>query len=288
MPEFNSNTSAASTASSNNHDGRLDGQVALITGAARGIGLAIAKRFVDEGAFVYLSDINDNEGRAATDKLGPNTAYIHLDVSNEEDWLICFKTIKKQHDHFDILVNNAGITGFMETEGPHDPENLEITSWQKVMDVNLTGTALGCKHAIRAMKKHNGGSIINISSRSGIVGIPGASAYAASKAGIRNHSKTVALYCAEQGYGIRCNSIHPAAILTPMWDPMLGEGEAREKALQAVGRDIPLGHIGDPDDVAGAALYLASDDAKYVTGIELTVDGGILAGSSARPSQSED
>lgn len=116
-----------------------------------------------------------------------------------------------------------------------------------------------------------------------MVGIPGAVAYAASKAAVRNHSKSVALYCAEKQYNIRCNSIHPAAVMTPMWDAMLGEGEQRQKLINAIERGIPMGHFGDPIDVAYGALYLASDESKYVTGIELTIDGGILAGSDAKP-----
>lgn len=141
---------------------------------------------------------------------------------------------------------------------------------------------LGCKYSIKLMKE-NGGSIINISSRSGFVGIPGAVAYASSKASVRNHTKSVALYCAEHGYKIRCNSIHPAAIMTPMWDEMLGEGEQRNQIIEEIESGIPMGHFGEPLDVAYGILYLASDESKYVTGIELTIDGGILAGSEAKP-----
>jgi 3(or 17)beta-hydroxysteroid dehydrogenase len=122
-----------------------------------------------------------------------------------------------------------------------------------------------------------------VNSRSGVVGIPGAVAYAANKAAVRNHTKSVALYCAEKGYDIRCNSIHPAAIMTPMWDAMLGEGEQRAKSIKKIESGIPLGHFGEPNDVAYGALYLACDESKYVTGTELTIDGGILAGSEARP-----
>lgn len=135
--------------------------------------------------------------------------------------------------------------------------------------------------------KQKKGSIVNISSRSGMVGIPGAAAYAASKAAVRNHTKSVALYCCEKGYDIRCNSIHPAAILTPMWEPMLGSGTEREGRLAQIAKDIPMRKLGTPEDVAYAALFLASDEAKYITGIELTVDGGILAGSSASPKKEE-
>ena len=135
------------------------------------------------------------------------------------------------------------------------------------------------------MKTSNRASIVNISSRSGLVGIPAAVAYASSKAAVRNHTKSVALYCAEKGYPIRCHSIHPGAILTPLWDAMLGEGEPREAAIKGIAADIPLKVMGTPEDVAYAALYLASDESKYVTGIELNVDGGILAGSVAAPSK---
>jgi NAD(P)-dependent dehydrogenase (short-subunit alcohol dehydrogenase family) len=134
------------------------------------------------------------------------------------------------------------------------------------------------------MKKHQNGSIVNISSRAGIVGIPRMVAYAASKAAVRNHTKSVALYCAEMRYNIRCNSIHPGAILTPMWDPMFGEGEQREQMIREISSQVPLGRMGTPLDVANAALYFASDESAYVTGSELHIDGGILAGSEASPS----
>lgn len=264
---------------------RLKDKIVLVTGAARGIGKVIAELFCSEGAIVILSDINDEQGRSVSSTLKGKTEYFHLDVSNRDDWEDVSRIIEEKYGYLDILVNNAGITGFLETTGPHDPENLDIESWHKVHQVNLDGVALGCKAAIALMKSSNGASIVNISSRSGIVGIPGASAYASSKSAVRNHSKTVALYCAGKNYPIRCNSIHPGAILTPMWDAMLGEGEARELAIKAVAQDIPLNRMGEAKDVAYAALYLASDESKYVTGIELNVDGGILAGSAASPSQ---
>ncbi len=195
------------------------------------------------------------------------------------------QTVYGDWERVDVLVNNAGITGFLEVPGPFDPEHADLGSWEEVHRVNLTGVMLGCKYGI-ALMKEGGGSIVNISSRSGIVGIPGAAAYASSKAAVRNHTKTVALYCAEQGYGIRCNSLHPAAIMTPMWDAMLGEGEQRARIIREVEAGIPLGKFGEPEDVAYAALYLAADESKYVTGTELHIDGGILAGSEAKPDQS--
>jgi 3(or 17)beta-hydroxysteroid dehydrogenase len=147
---------------------------------------------------------------------------------------------------------------------------------------NLDGVFLGCKHAIRTMRRaapRGGGAIVNISSRSGLVGVPAAAAYASSKAAVRNHTKSVALYCAQQRLPIRCNSIHPAAVLTPMWEPMLGTGAAREAALAALAADVPLRRFGTPAEVAALAVMLASEEAAYVTGSEFHVDGGILAGT---------
>jgi NAD(P)-dependent dehydrogenase (short-subunit alcohol dehydrogenase family) len=167
--------------------------------------------------------------------------------------------------------------------GPQDPEHTSLASWHYIHAINLEGVFLGCKYAIRLMKAGRGGSIINMSSRSGMVGVPNAVAYASSKAAIRNHTKSVALYCAEKNYSIRCNSIHPAAILTPLWDPILGEEQHKETAIAKMTQYIPLKRMGEPIDVAYAALYLASDEASFVTGTELVVDGGILAGSAATP-----
>lgn len=262
---------------------RLENKIVLITGAARGIGESIARVFHREGAKVILSDILNEQGKALAKELGDRAYFIHLDVKNEGEWKLIYEKILLEYGGLDVLVNNAGITGFLETKGPFDAENPDMESFEEVMRVNLNGTVLGCKYAIPLMKRKGKGSIINISSRSGLVGIPGAAAYAASKAAVRNHTKSVALLCAEKGYHIRCNSIHPAAIMTPMWDAMLGEGEMRQKIIQDVEAGIPLGHFGEPADVAYAALYLASDESKYVTGIELNVDGGILAGSEAKP-----
>ncbi len=263
---------------------RLKGKVALVTGAARGIGQAIAELFVSEGADVVITDINDDLGNELAQKIGNNARYLHLNVACEDNWKEVTDNISEKYGYIDIVVNNAGITGFFETEGPHDPENLNLESWHKVHQTNLDGVALGCKYAIKLMKQYKAGSIVNISSRSGLVGIPAATAYASSKAAVRNHTKSVALYCAEKNYAIRCNSIHPGAILTPMWDAIIGEGEQREQAIKAIAADVPLKTMGEPKDVAYAALYLASDEAKYVTGIELNIDGGILAGSTAAPS----
>lgn len=260
---------------------RLLDKVALVTGAASGIGAGIARAFVAEGAFVVLSDLQDAPGTELAMSLGRSALYCHLDVRQESDWTTVIDFILRDHSRLDILVNNAGITGFEGAFVPHDPENASLEAWQAVLATNLDGTFLGCKHAIRAMRPQGAGSIINISSRSGLVGIPGAAAYAASKAAVRNHTKTVALYCAEQGWKIRCNSIHPAAILTPMWEPVLGTGPDREERMQAVVKDSPLQRFGRTDEVAALAVLLASDEVTYMTGTELTLDGGMLAGSVA-------
>jgi NAD(P)-dependent dehydrogenase (short-subunit alcohol dehydrogenase family) len=264
---------------------RLEDKVTLVTGAARGIGEAIARAFAKEGAHVVLSDIRDKEGRAAAQSMGPNASYSHLDVRVELDWKRVMVQILLDHGRLDVLVNNAGVTGFEDGMRLHDPEHVSLEDWHAVHRTNLDGVFLGCRQAIRAMRDQGTGSIINISSRSGLVGIPAAAAYASSKAAVRNHSKTVALYCAEQGLAIRCNSIHPAAILTPMWEPMLGRGPEREANMRACVRDTPMQRFGTPEEVAALAVMLASDEAAYMTGTELNIDGGILAGSAATLAQ---
>jgi NAD(P)-dependent dehydrogenase (short-subunit alcohol dehydrogenase family) len=265
--------------------GRLEGKMALITGAARGIGRATAGLLAKEGAFVVVTDMRDDEGRAAAEAIGEQAAYCRLDVRSEDEWEEAIAFVEERFGRLDVLVNNAGVTGFEEDLGPQDPEHAALEGWRAVHATNLDGVFLGCKHGIRAMRRSgNGGSIVNVSSRSGLVGIPRAAAYASSKAAVRNHTKSVALYCAEQGLSIRCNSVHPAAILTPMWEAMLGEeGEEREARMLALTRDTPLRRFGTPEEVAHAVLYLASEESAYTTGSELNLDGGILAGSAASP-----
>lgn len=267
---------------------RLHNKIALVSGAARGIGEAIARAFCAEGAFVYITDIDHDRGRQVARSLGSAATFARLDVRSEHDWQETTEAVTRLHGRLDIVVNNAGITGFESDAGPHDPENATLEAWRSVHETNLDGVFLGCKYAIRAMRKTGAGSIINISSRSGLVGIPGAAAYASSKAAVRNHTKTVALHCAHQGMPIRCNSIHPAAVLTPMWEPMLGTGRAREAAMALIVRDTPLRRFGMPEEVAAVAVLLAADEATYITGAEITIDGGILAGSAAAPSRSAD
>lgn len=258
---------------------RLEQKTCLVTGAAQGIGAAIAEAFIAEGATVILSDKNVEAVKATAQRLG-GTA-IKLDVIEEEDW----ETVARAYPQIDVVVNNAGISGFEDSSAPQDPEHASLEDWRRVHRVNLDGTFLGCKYAITAMRGSKSGSIINISSRSAMVGIPGAAAYASSKAAIRNHSKSVALYCAQNGLNIRCNSIHPAAILTPMWEPMLGNGPDRQARMEALVGDTPAQRFGQASEVAAVAVMLASDEASYMTGSEITIDGGLLAGSAASPTR---
>ena len=263
---------------------RLTGKVALITGAARGIGAAIARAFIAEDAqCVCVTDIECAGGEALATALGDRACFHHLDVREEADWQRVIAALGA----IDVVVNNAGITGFEAGSGAHDPEHASLEDWRDVHRTNCDGVFLGCKYAIRAMRAARGGAIINIASRSGVVGIPGAAAYASSKAAIRNHTRSVALYCAEQGLAISCNVISPAAILTPMWEPLLAglEGEALEDRMAGFVADTPLRRFGRVEEVAALAVLLASDEVRYMTGAELTIDGGLLAGSAAAPRQ---
>ena len=256
---------------------KLNDMLCVVTGGARGIGKAVCEAFLTQGARVVLTDIDEAEGRKVADALG--CTFHRLDVASEAEW----DTLAQAFRAIDVLVNNAGITGFEDGPAAHDPENASLAEWHRVHAVNTDGCFLGCRYALRAMRAKGIGSIINMSSRSGLVGIPGAAAYAASKAAIRNHTKSVALYAAQQGLAIRCNSIHPAAILTDIWEPMLGDGPDRDATMAALVADTPLKRFGTVEEVAALCVYLASPESGYMTGAELTLDGGLLAGSAASP-----
>lgn len=242
---------------------RLAGKVALITGAASGIGLATASRFVAEGARVVAADIAPS-GKEASYTLHPTI----LDVADEASWQAAIRYCEEQFGRLDILVNNAGIG----TPGPI--LDLELANWRRVMAVNLDGVFLGIKHAVPAMKRAGGGSIVNVSSMLGHVATVNASAYCASKGGVTLLTKAAALEMGADGGLIRVNSVHPGYIETPLLKVGLDANPARRQVITG---ETPIGHLGRDEDVAAAILYLASDDAAFTTGSALVVDGGYTA-----------
>lgn len=250
--------------------GRLAGKSAIITGAASpaGLGFATARLFAREGAAVLLTDIaQDVHKRASAFPTGARIETRQQDIASEEEWIATFDAARAAFGTVDILVNNAGITR-------RDPiDEMSFETYKSVVNTNLAGTWLGCKHAVREMKRDGrGGAIVNIASISGVVGMRYSSPYGSSKGGIRSLTKVVALETA--GQRIRCNAVCPGIVASDIVGPV----EARNPEAYKVLLDaIPMGHLGEPDDVAHAVLYLASDDAKYVTGAELTVDGGYTA-----------
>lgn len=251
--------------------GRVRGKVALVTGAASGLGAASATKLVAEGARVMLTDVQDDRGRELASTLGENACYARLDVTREDDWQRVIAGVIETFGALDVLVNNAGI-GMLA-----DVESTSIEAWRHVHAVNLDGTFLGCKNGIPAMRASGGGSIINVSSISGIVAGHNLAAYNSSKAAVRHLTKSVALHCARTRSNIRCNSIHPTFVATPILDGMLSASADPVAARKKLAAQIPLGAIGEPDDVAFAVLYLASDESKLMTGAELVLDGGLSA-----------
>ena len=246
---------------------RLAGKVALITGAARGQGAAEARLFLREGASVVFSDIREEEGRALEAELNetPGSArFLRQDVSKAEDWDRAVRTAVEEFGKIDILVNNAAILTLETTE-----ETTE-EAWNHVMAVNSTSVMLGTKAVVPEMRKAGGGSIINISSLSAMTAMPWAAAYHASKGAVRIYTKVAAMEFAKDK--IRVNSVHPGAIDTPMRTENYSDD-----VLDTLDARVPLGTIGEPDDIAYGVLYLGSDESRYVTGIELVIDGGLLA-----------
>ena len=254
--------------------GRVEGKIALVTGAAQGLGAATAVMLANEGAKVALSDINLDGARDVADGINrdhsDSAIAIEQDVADEKGWQRVLQQLRSDLGGLNILVNNAGIGSI----GGVEDESYE--NWRHVHAVDLDSVFLGCKYALPIIAESGGGSIINISSISGIIAGHNLAAYNSAKAAVRHLSKSVALHCARAGNNIRCNSVHPAFIDTPILDGMTQGGD-RESALQKLGRQIPIGRVGQPDDVAYAVLYLASDESKFVTGSEIRVDGGISA-----------
>jgi len=251
--------------------GRVAGKVALVTGGASGIGRATAIMLSGEGAQVIVSDASDRDRERVISEVGASAIFMQHDVTDDNQWSQVMAVIRDRFGRLDILVNSAGITGI---PGPQNPENATLELWRQVMQVNMEGAFLGCQYAIGIMKDTVGGAIVNVSSLAGITPTPGAIAYGASKASLSHYSKSVALYCAQSGYHIRCNCILPGAIRTPIWDGFLGEGDDRQLREEQIRANIPMGVWGEPSDIAHAVVFLASDESKFVTGAELVIDGG--------------
>ncbi len=259
----------------------LAGRVAVVTGGASGIGAACARLLAACGADVVIGDVQDGLGAAVARDIGARGSFRHLDVASEGAWLALIDDTLARLGRLDILVNNAGIAGSGSIE------DTTVEAWERTHAVNLDGVFLGCKHGIAAMRRTGRGkpaakgAIVNVSSIAGMVGGAGPCAYTASKGAVRLLTKSVAQHCAEKRYDIRCNSVHPGGIDTPIFNP-LWQAVGHEAGKAMVGALHPVGHMGEPDDIAEAVLYLASDRSRFTTGAELIVDGGITSGFQRR------
>ena len=249
---------------------RVDGTVALVTGGASGLGYACAEMLLREGARVAISDIDEPGGASAAKRIGGGAVFVPHDVTDEASWIAALAAVRAAFGSLNILVNSAGIALNANVE------ETTLEDWRRIHAVDLEGVFLGCKHAIALIAESHAGSIVNISSVSGIVAGHNLAAYNSAKAGVRLLSKSVALHCARARNGIRCNSVHPAFIDTPMLDDLTVRF-GREEGLAKLARQVPLGRVGTPEDVAYAVVYLASDESAFVTGAELVIDCGISA-----------
>ena len=245
---------------------RLENKVAIISGGSRGMGAFEAELFVQEGAKVVVGDVRDDEGRALAEKIGAGAIYAHLDVTSEDDWAVVVKGATDRYGKLDILVNNAGVSARGTIE------ETTVEDWDRVMEFNAKGVFLGTRAAIPEMRKAGGGSIINISSQLGLVGMAESSPqYQSSKGAVRIFTKSTAIQYASEG--IRVNSVHPGHIVTPMTEARRSDSAVQQVMVSR----IPLGRYGESEDVAYGVLYLASDESSFVTGSELVIDGGWTA-----------
>ncbi len=257
---------------------RVEGKVALVTGGARSLGKAQCLVLASEGARVVISDTLEEEGRKTAQEIqerGGGAMFIRQDVTREEEWRTVIDNILDHYGRLDVVVNNAGVGA------SNSIEDVSFEQWKWVLSVNLDGVFLGTKYGILAMKEHKSGSIINISSIQGLIGDPIQAAYNASKGGVRLLTKSAALYCGRAGYNIRVNSVHPGYIWTAMVEEYTRSDNFKKyygsDGKKAVEKLHPIGHVGEPNDVAYGVLYLASDESKFVTGSELVIDGGYTA-----------
>lgn len=256
---------------------RLQAKVALITGGASGLGKAIAQRLAAEGARVVITDVLSDVGKATALECG--FKFLEQDVADEMQWPQVVHAVEEAYGRLDILVNNAGILG------PKDaitPENTRFADWRRIFAVNVDSVFFGCRAAIPAMRRAGGGSIVNMSSVAGLVASPYATAYGASKATVRHLTKSVAQHCAQEKLNIRCNSVHPGNVRTPMLEKSLQQSaQARGVPIEVVIAEraalTPLGDLTLPEDIAAAVAFLVSDDARHITGEKMIVDGGIVS-----------
>jgi 3(or 17)beta-hydroxysteroid dehydrogenase len=245
--------------------GRVQGKVSLVTGAASGLGLADAEALAAEGSTVVLTDLSEAPGEAAAARIGRGAIFLKHDVRSESEWADVIATVEQRFGGLDVLVNNAGIVHTASVE------DTSLEDFRRVNAIMSEGVFLGCKHAIPLMAKSGGGSIVNVSSIAGILGYPKVFAYAAAKGAVRSMTKSVAIHCQEQGYKIRCNSIHPGLIETPLIRERFGRTDAAEIPPGV----LPKGSPGAPVDVANLVLYLASDESRFITGAEFIIDNGV-------------
>jgi 3(or 17)beta-hydroxysteroid dehydrogenase len=254
--------------------GRVQDKVVLVTGASGGIGAATVRALHREGARVVAADVTGTTGEKLFSELG--CTFCKLDVAREDDWKRVVAEVAAQHGSIDVLVNAAGIEGDM-VHG--SPESTSLAEWRRVMSVNLDGTFLGCREALPVMKRKGTGSIINISSTVAYIATPNSTAYGASKAGVMQLTKSVAMHGSLDGHRVRCNSVHPGIIATRMIESISAQlAQFNSVAVEAINQAslarIPFGEPGRPEDVADLILFLASDESRYITGSEFSIDGG--------------
>ncbi|WP_223532334.1 glucose 1-dehydrogenase [Pseudomonas sp. BF-R-30] len=245
---------------------RVEGKVCIITGAASGIGREDALLLAREGAKVVLTDLNEEAGRQVAAEIGANALFIRHDIASESDWQQVIKTTVEHFGRLDVLVNNAAILAL----GSIEDTTLEL--WQKVQKINGEGYFLGCKYAIQAMKETGGGSIINMSSVAALGAMPMFCAYSASKGAVAAMTRSIALHCKQQGYRIRCNSVHPDGVNTPMTQALAGGQPISQEALD----QDPMNRMAAPRDIANVVLFLATDESRFVNGAEIRVDNAQL------------